>query len=91
MCESKPWVTHPGPIKEIPDQNQRKAEDHKCDEQDMTEKKQIGGEEVQEAGLHVEHLISCAKSEDNISIASDCFSPAISTDRRNTFVKFLCG
>jgi hypothetical protein len=48
----------------------------------MTEEKQIGGQEVQEAGLHAEHLISCAKSEHNISTASDRFTPAISTGQR---------
>lgn len=72
MCEAKPWVSHPIPVKELPEQNQRQAEDHEYDEHDMPEKKQIGGQEVQEAGLHVEHLISCAKSEHITSVASNC-------------------
>jgi hypothetical protein len=42
----------------------------------MTEEKQIGGQKIREAGLHMEHLndVSCARLQNNIIIESDRFT-----------------
>jgi len=56
MAESKPRISHPIPSEDFPDQNQYQAKDHEYYEQDMDKKKQIGGQKITKAGLHVEHL-----------------------------------
>ena len=75
MAESKPRISYPIPGEDFPDQYQCQAKDHECNEQDMAEKKQIGGQKIVEAGLHVEHLVSWTESEDNIWIENDRFWP----------------
>jgi len=56
MAESKPRISHPIPIEDFPDQNQYQAKDHEYYERDMDKEKQIGGQKITKAGLHVEHL-----------------------------------
>ena len=53
--DSKPWVSYPCPIKEFPDENRCQAKDDKRNERDVTEKKNVGGEQKQEVGLHLCH------------------------------------
>ena len=60
--DSKPWVSYPCPSKNPPDKNQGKAKDDKRNEQDVTEKKNVGGDQNQEVGLHLCHLTSPQKS-----------------------------
>lgn len=42
--DPKPWVSYPCPIQEFPDKYQYQAKDDKRNEQDVTEKKNVGGE-----------------------------------------------
>ena len=60
--DSKAWVSYPCPSKGISDMNQGKAKDDKRNEQDVTEKKNVGGDQNQEVGLHLCHLTSPQKS-----------------------------
>ncbi len=43
MCDSKPRISYPDPITELPDKNQCQAKNYERDEHHMAEKKRIGG------------------------------------------------
>ena len=43
VCESKPRISDPRPIKGFPDKDKHQANDHKYNEQDVTEENRISG------------------------------------------------
>jgi hypothetical protein len=64
MQNSKPRISHPGPVGRFPDKNQCQAEHYERDEQHVTEKKRIRGQKKQEIGLHFLDLsleLTCTK------------------------------
>lgn len=56
MCDTKPRISHPGPIQRLPNQDEHQTDNHEHDEQDVPDQKRIGGQYEQETGLQERHL-----------------------------------